>query len=99
MTWSHYSIRSRELLVLVICIPSVKNNGSEVCVRTHLHCNENPIYLFHIWELCGLSPNFHIHVSVSDLYMYAQDQSTFFACSIIDRQILEIYKSVTDIGV
>jgi hypothetical protein len=34
-----------------------------------LHCNENPIYVFPEMELCGLSPNFHIHVSVSDLYI------------------------------
>jgi hypothetical protein len=34
-----------------------------------IHCNENPIYVFLVWELRGLSPNFHIHVSVSDLYI------------------------------
>jgi hypothetical protein len=34
-----------------------------------LHCNENPIHVFLFWELLGLSPNFHIHVSVSDLYI------------------------------
>jgi hypothetical protein len=34
-----------------------------------MHCNENPIYGFLFWELRGLSPNFHIHVSVSDLYI------------------------------
>jgi hypothetical protein len=33
------------------------------------HCNENPIYVFLFWELRGLSPNFHIHVSVSDFYI------------------------------
>jgi|688.fasta_scaffold1385096_1 hypothetical protein len=33
------------------------------------HCNENPIYVFIFWELRGLSPNLHIHVSVSDLYI------------------------------
>ena len=33
------------------------------------HCNENPIYIFLFWELRSLSPNFHIHVSVSDLYI------------------------------
>ncbi len=33
------------------------------------HCNENPIYVFLFWELRGFSPNFHIHVSVSDLYI------------------------------
>jgi hypothetical protein len=30
---------------------------------------ENTIYAFLYWELRGLSPNFHIHVSVSDLYI------------------------------
>ena len=34
-----------------------------------LHCNENAIYVFLFWELHLLSPNFHIHVSVSDLYI------------------------------
>jgi hypothetical protein len=33
------------------------------------HCNENPIYVFPEKELRGLSPKFHIHVSVSDLYI------------------------------
>jgi hypothetical protein len=33
------------------------------------HCNENPIYVFPEKELCGLSPNFHIYVSVSNLYI------------------------------
>jgi hypothetical protein len=33
------------------------------------HCNEIPIYIFTEKELRGLSQNFHIHVSVSDLYI------------------------------
>ncbi len=33
------------------------------------HCNKNPINLFPEKEFRGLGPNFHIHVSVSDLYM------------------------------
>ncbi len=33
-----------------------------------MQCKENPIYVFLFWELHGLRPNFHIHVSVSDLY-------------------------------
>jgi hypothetical protein len=32
-------------------------------------CNENPIYEFPEKELPGISPNFHIHVSVIDLYI------------------------------
>jgi hypothetical protein len=34
-----------------------------------LHCNENPIFLFPEKEFRGLSSKFHIHVSVSDLYI------------------------------
>ncbi len=41
--------------------------------------NENPIYVFPEKELSGLSPYFHIYVSVSDLY--SQDQSTYFTAA------------------
>ncbi len=34
-----------------------------------VHCNEISIYVIPKKELRGLSPNFHIHVSVSDLYV------------------------------
>jgi hypothetical protein len=34
-----------------------------------LHCKEMSIYVFPEKELRGLSNNFHIHVSVSDLYI------------------------------
>jgi len=37
-------------------------------INLWVHCNENPIYMFPEKELRGLSPNFDIHVSVSDLY-------------------------------
>jgi hypothetical protein len=43
-----------------------------------LYCNENNIYVFLFWELRGLSPNFQVHVSVSDLYIYSQDRPTYF---------------------
>ncbi len=33
------------------------------------HCNESTIYVFLFWELLGLRPNCHVHVSVSDLYI------------------------------
>ncbi len=42
------------------------------------HCTENPIYVFPEKELRGLNPDFHIHLSVSDLCMYSQDLSTYF---------------------
>ncbi len=51
-----------------------------------VHCQENSIYvflfpLFLFWELRSLSLNFHIHVSVSDLYIYSQDPSTYFTAA------------------
>jgi hypothetical protein len=40
---------------------------SVICLE--VHCKENHIYIFLFWELRSLSPNFHIHVPVSDLYI------------------------------
>ncbi len=42
------------------------------------------MYLFLFWELRGLSPHFHIHVSVSDLYPRI---SPHISCSRIYRHI------------
>ncbi len=42
-----------------------------------VHCNENPIYVFPEKELRGLSPNFHIDVSVSYLYVPRIGPHTF----------------------
>jgi hypothetical protein len=48
---------------------SENSNGQVIfLVPLKVHCNENSIYVFIFWELRGLSPNFHIHVYVSDLY-------------------------------
>jgi hypothetical protein len=58
------------------------------------HSNENPIYVFLFWELGGLSPNFHIHASVSDLYI--PKIGLHISCSRIGRSIVGIYKSLTD---
>jgi hypothetical protein len=41
------------------------------------HCNENPIYVFPEKELRDLSPDFHILVSVSDLYISRIDPRIF----------------------
>jgi hypothetical protein len=46
----------------------------------------------------SLSPNFHIHVSVSDLYTVFSGSVHIFPCSRIGRPIPEIYKSLTDIS-
>jgi hypothetical protein len=63
----------------------------------HTHCKENLDYVFLFWELRGLSPNFHIHVSVSNLYIPKVGPHTVYPCGRIDRPILKIYKSPTDI--
>jgi hypothetical protein len=52
-----------------------------------IHCKENSIYVFLFWELRGLSPNFHIHVSVSDLYIPII--GPHISCSRTGRPILE----------
>ncbi len=49
-----------------------------------LHGNENPIYVFLFWELRSRSPNFHIHVSVNDLYIPRMDPH-FPAAEYADR--------------
>ncbi len=58
------------------------------------HCNGNSVYIFLIWELRGLSPNFHIHVSVSDLYI--PRIGPHISSSRKGRPIVEIYISLTD---
>jgi hypothetical protein len=57
-------------------------------------CKEDPIYVFPEMKLRGRFPNFHIHVSVSD-YMYI---STIGSLILLQqtRQIMEIYKSLTE---
>jgi hypothetical protein len=60
----------------------------------YVHCNENPIDVFLFWELHGLRPNFHIHVSVSDLYF--PRIGPHISCSRVVRLIVGLYKSLTD---
>jgi hypothetical protein len=55
--------------------------------------NENPIYVFLFWELRGLSPNFHIHASVSNLCI--PRIGPHISCSRIGRSMVGIYKSLT----
>ncbi len=48
-------------------------------------------------KLHGLSPHFHIHGSVSDLYIFPPShRSTYFPESRIGRPIVGIYKSFTE---
>jgi hypothetical protein len=52
-----------------VCLLVVKRTQRLQGRSTYAHCKENPIFIFLSWELRGLSTNFHIHVSVSDLYI------------------------------
>jgi hypothetical protein len=71
-----------------------RHNGTSL-EQNNLHCNENSIYIFLSWELRGLSLNFHIHVSVSDLYIPRIGPYIFLQQK--NRPILEIYKFLTDV--
>ncbi len=59
-----------------------------------LHCNGNSVYKFLIWELRSLSPNFHIHVSVSELYI--PRIGPHISSSRKGSPIVGIYNSLTD---
>jgi hypothetical protein len=64
-------------------------NNIDTLLHESIHCNENPIYVFLFWELRGLSPNFHIHVSVSDLNIPRIGQH--ISGSRISRPVIGIY--------
>jgi hypothetical protein len=59
-------------------------------VPSVLYCKENPIYVFSEKKLRGLSPNFHIHVYVSDLYIFPRSVH-LFSCSRIGRPLVGMY--------
>jgi hypothetical protein len=59
------------------------------------HCKDKrPKNKYSQKELCGLSPNFHIHVSVSDTYI--PELVCLFRCRKKCGLILGIYESLTD---
>jgi hypothetical protein len=61
-----------------------------------LHCKEDPVYVFPEMKLRGLVPNFHVCVSVSDLYIPSIGPPILL--QKIKGQIVGIvYKSRTDI--
>ncbi len=59
-----------------------------------LHCNGDSVYIFLFWEWRGLSPNFHINVSFSNLYI--PRISLHISSSRTGRPIVGIYNSLTD---
>ncbi len=68
--------------------------GCGVCSCTAKYNTENSKQIFPEKELRGLSPNFHIHVSVS--YWYIPRICLPILCRKICGPILVIYKSLTD---
>jgi hypothetical protein len=87
-TWATLGALPRLLLTwLVISCLAFTTAGT-------VHCKENPIYVFLSWELRSLSTNFHIHVSVSDLYF--PRIGPHISLQQNRQTILEIYKSLTD---
>jgi hypothetical protein len=79
----------RLLLCIIQFMPSVLTNCSLQRTNT-----ENWKQIFPEKELRGHSPNFQIHVSVSDLYISTIDPP--FLQQEICGPILGIYKSLTD---
>jgi hypothetical protein len=71
--------------------------GVQACNRPHCKDAIPKIRkkIFPEKELRGLSPNFYIHVSVSNLYIFPQSVC-LFCCRKICGPILEIYNSLTD---
>ncbi len=104
MTCNQYSLTEHILSMLVYHQP-VREWGGAVsflvihksdllCSVSRLHCNGNSVYIFLFWELRSLSPNFHIHVSVNDLYI--PRIGPHISSSRKGRPILGIYNSLTD---
>ncbi len=61
--------------------------NSEQCTATKI-----PFVYSFSGNCAAFSLSFHIHVSVSDLFIYSQDRVQIFSCSRKDRSIVGIYK-------
>ncbi len=69
--------------------------GKWMCSSLSTLQRKSNFMYFLFWELRGHSPNFHIHVSVSDLYIFPGSVH-IFSCNRVDRSIVRINKSFTD---
>jgi hypothetical protein len=67
--WPPFRLRICNYVSLQPSILFVRHQQAKSWIIT-LHCKENAIYVFLFWELRGLSDNFYIHVSVSNLRTY-----------------------------
>jgi hypothetical protein len=81
-------------ILMLLRVPALPG-ALAVSVVPAVHCNENSICVHPEKELRGVSPNFHIHVFVSNLYIF-QGSVHIFSCIRIGRPIVEIYTSITD---
>ncbi len=92
-----FAVKDELDLFLKICITLKTNYKDDPFFPTlQRHNTENLKQIFPEKELRGLSPNFHIHVFVSDLYI-----PTILLPNLLKENkcgpILGIYKSVTDV--
>jgi hypothetical protein len=71
-----------------------QNHWQWCCPALQRTNTENSKQIFPEKELLGHSPNFHIHVPVSDLYIPTIDLNILL--HEICGQILEIYKPLTN---
>ncbi len=75
------------------------------------HCNENPIYVFPEKELRGVSPEFNIHVFVSDLciprigpHIFLQqnrhtDPGNIYSIQYMNVEIGDCGRTITFLGI
>jgi hypothetical protein len=82
------------LMSSLATLNTLTKEGRESYTLVLVHCNGNSVYILLFWELRGLSPNFHIHVSVSDLYI--PRIGPHISSSRKGRPIVGIYNSLTD---
>ncbi len=69
----------------------------EACTNhAGLHSKENPIYVLPEQKLHGLSPNFNIHVSVSDLYIPRIGPPIFLQQNRQTYRGNTVYKTLTE---
>jgi hypothetical protein len=71
-----------------------RQSDAEYCTLQR-HNTGNSKQIFPKKELCGFSSNFHIHVSVSDLFIPLINLPNLYCCRKICGPILGIYKSLT----
>jgi hypothetical protein len=78
---------------MILVYDCLRRRWIQCCLK---HCKEIRIYVFPERELLGLSPNFHIHVSVSDLYIPTFGPPIYLQQNWHTDQRNKHYKSLTE---